>query len=311
MPCHVCHAAGQKYMSLIHIETRPKWSSFCRRHFQMHVLERKHIYLILIPVKFLRLQLTINHHWLRKQLCANPQPDLIIVAYCQLDTWKKLQRNLNKNIKIFIQETAYDYVFCEMSSILFRPRCVNSCHDDVIKWKHFPHDWPFVRGIHRSPVNSPHKGQWRGALMFSLICAWINRWVNNREAGDLRRHRAHYDVIVMRPRCVNSCVYLIHIATEPCDMMQRNGGAVTKTFEWSLLRNFSSTFVSKTKRTDDALSCKISPSLGAAGLVAKIPSDFDRRLESSTIPSTAPVKFRSDWKNQRGWQISKRLRKKC
>ena len=48
-----------------------------------------------------------------------------------------------------------------------------------------------------SPVNSPHKGQWRGALMFSLICAWINGWVNNREAVDLRRYRAHYDVTVM------------------------------------------------------------------------------------------------------------------
>ena len=44
----------------------------------------------------------------------------------------------------------------------------------------------------------PHKGQWRGALMFSLICVWINGWVNNREAGDLRRSCAHYDVIVMR-----------------------------------------------------------------------------------------------------------------
>ena len=35
----------------------------------------------------------------------------------------------------------------------------NNCspHDDVIKWKHFPRYWPFVRGIHRSPVNSPHK----------------------------------------------------------------------------------------------------------------------------------------------------------
>ena len=62
-------------------------------------------------------------------------------------------------------------------------------HDDVIKWKHFPHYWPFV-----------HKGQWRGALMFSLIWAWINGWVNSREAGDLRRHRAHYDVIVMITR---------------------------------------------------------------------------------------------------------------
>ena len=48
-----------------------------------------------------------------------------------------------------------------------------------------------------SPVNSPHKGQWRGALMFSLIYTRINCWVNNGEAGDLRRHRAHYDVTVM------------------------------------------------------------------------------------------------------------------
>ena len=72
-------------------------------------------------------------------------------------------------------------------------------HDDVIKWKHFLRYWPFVRGIHRSPVNSPHKGQWRAALMSSLICAWINGWVNNREAGDLRRHRTNYDVTVMIP----------------------------------------------------------------------------------------------------------------
>ena len=70
-------------------------------------------------------------------------------------------------------------------------------HDDVIKWKHFPRNWLFVRGIHQSPVNSPHKGQWRGASTFSLICGWINDWVNNREAGDLRRNRAHYDVTVM------------------------------------------------------------------------------------------------------------------
>ena len=45
-------------------------------------------------------------------------------------------------------------------------------HDDVIKWKHFPCYWPFLRGIHRWPVDSPHKGQWRGALMLSFVCAW-------------------------------------------------------------------------------------------------------------------------------------------
>ena len=70
-------------------------------------------------------------------------------------------------------------------------------HDDVIRWKHFPRYWPFVRGIHRSPLNSPHKGQWHRALMFSLICAWINGWVKNREAGNLKRHCPHHDVIVM------------------------------------------------------------------------------------------------------------------
>ena len=70
-------------------------------------------------------------------------------------------------------------------------------YHDVMKWKHFPRYWPFARRIHRSSVNSPHKGQWRGALMFSLICVWINGWVNNGEAGDLRHHLDHYDVIVM------------------------------------------------------------------------------------------------------------------
>ena len=58
-------------------------------------------------------------------------------------------------------------------------------------WRHqmetFPRYWPFVWGIHRSPVNSPHKGQWGGALMFSCICARINGWIKivrlvNRDA---------------------------------------------------------------------------------------------------------------------------------
>ena len=71
-------------------------------------------------------------------------------------------------------------------------------HDDVIKWNHFPRHWPFARGIHRSPVNSPQKGHWHGALMFSWIRAWINGWVNNGEAGDLSPNRAHYDVTVMQ-----------------------------------------------------------------------------------------------------------------
>ena len=70
-------------------------------------------------------------------------------------------------------------------------------HDHVIKWKHFPVYWPSVRGIHQSLVNPPHKGEWRGALVFSLICDWTTNWANTRDAGDLWRHRAHHGVTVI------------------------------------------------------------------------------------------------------------------
>ena len=70
-----------------------------------------------------------------------------------------------------------------------------------------------------SPVtgDSQHKGQWRGALMSSVICAWINGWVNNCEAGDLRRHCAHYDVIVL----YNSHTYQIHCLCKERPRLQR------------------------------------------------------------------------------------------
>ena len=55
-------------------------------------------------------------------------------------------------------------------------------HNDVIKWKHFPRYWSFVRGIHRSPVNFPHEGQGRGALKFSLICA-LNKRLSKQSWG--------------------------------------------------------------------------------------------------------------------------------
>ena len=115
-------------------------------------------------------------------------------------------------LRIFIMDIrwSHDRLSCIMGiATLHTTRA--TYHDDVIKWKHFPRYWPFVRGIHRSPVNSPHKGQWRGALIFSLICICINGWVNNREAGDLRRYRAHYDGSVMLH------IYnLLHNKSTPC-----------------------------------------------------------------------------------------------
>ena len=75
--------------------------------------------------------------------------------------------------------------------------------------------------IRRSPVNSPHKVQWCKALVFSLICAWTTGSVNPRDTGDLRRHRAHYDVTVI---CGATHIYQLHLgrlqvaALNPCQV---------------------------------------------------------------------------------------------
>ena len=83
------------------------------------------------------------------------------------------------------------------------------------------HQW--LRGIHRSLVNTPHADQWRLALMFSVICAWTNGWANNQNAGDLRRHCTHYDVTVMW------CRIVIQWSGQPWDLTAFNA---------SLLSNF-------------------------------------------------------------------------
>ena len=118
-------------------------------------------------------------------------------------SWSK--SHICEMLPIMSFHTCNELINCRISLSLEccvqREQIEQSDHDDVIEWKHFPRHWPFVRGIHRLPVNSPHKGQWCGDLMFSLICAWTNSWTNNADAGDLRRHRAHYDAIVMFHRC--------------------------------------------------------------------------------------------------------------
>ena len=93
-----------------------------------------------------------------------------------------------------------------------------------------------ITGIHRSPVNSPHKGQWRGAWMFSLICAWINGWVNNGEAGDLRRHHAHYDVTLLEREWQHGpkiMMYIDHLVKRNC---RSNGINDNESSCWLLFR---------------------------------------------------------------------------
>ena len=91
------------------------------------------------------------------------------------------------------------------------------------------------------PVNSPHKGQSRAALMFSLICVWINGWVNNREPGDLRRHRSHYDVNVMRESKIMAD---IEQQCNKVDMIDWKYWSLDKMFD-NQQTAFSSTFLSK------------------------------------------------------------------
>ena len=87
-------------------------------------------------------------------------------------------------------------------------------HDGVIKCQLCPRYWPFVLGIHQSPVKSPYKGKWRGALVFSLISARKNGSVNNRQAGDLRRHCAHYIITDTTAKGHTETMRMIFVQTE-------------------------------------------------------------------------------------------------
>ena len=160
------------------------------------------------------------------QAIARTNADLMPIG-----SFKQTSVNLYQITKYNYQENSFGHVVCKMAIILLRvqyvdwflscvvstlrlgkgqfmycgkpnPELIDFCqnessHDDVIKWKHFRCNLPFVRGIHMSPVDSPHKGLWGWALMFPLIWAWTNGWPNNRDADDLRRHRSHYDVTAM------------------------------------------------------------------------------------------------------------------
>ena len=100
------------------------------------------------------------------------------------NTWKI---NLYLRLKNGGFHQASVYLIYENTSMITQQTC----------WSNQMETFSALLPIWNSPVNSPHRGQWRRALMFSLICTWINGWVNKGKAGDWRRHRAHYDVIVM------------------------------------------------------------------------------------------------------------------
>ena len=165
-----------------------------------------------------------NHHWhkIKKVLTRLKKYQFFAHSSPMLYTWFNYEITIYTLVKLGMIDLSEEILIGNTARLCYNPfnedQCCGTCgafytghpgkdgpHDDVIKWTLFPCYWPFVRELHQSPVNSTHKGQWRGASMFSLIWAWINGWVNNREAGDLRRHRAHYDVIIMTGNRFNIC----------------------------------------------------------------------------------------------------------
>ena len=126
-----------------------------------------------------------------------------------LPTWGLL---LKCNIHVHICRLVCHNHVSRVGSSNYMPQYlwgVNTCprpstYEDLSWWRHqletFSALLALCAGNSPVPVNSLHKGQWRGALMFSFIYARINDWVNNREAGDLRRQDGHHDVIVMCAR---------------------------------------------------------------------------------------------------------------
>ena len=93
-------------------------------------------------------------------------------------------------------------------------------HDDVMPWKHFSHYRPFERRIHRSPINSPHEGPITQALMFSLMLAQTNGWINRRDSGHLICHVAYCGVTAMRK-------YIIWQHTAPIPLVMINSRQCT------------------------------------------------------------------------------------
>ena len=145
----------------------------------------------------------------------------VVILRCQNNHWKHgvVMSTLSSSVapKVFVMTTPVngsgDKVGVQTSrktkadlKIYFSSEIplVSSCAWSVFFswWRHQMETYSalqtlFVRGIHWWSLNSPHKGRLRGALMFSLMYACINGWINNGEAGDLRRHYADYDVTVM------------------------------------------------------------------------------------------------------------------
>ena len=119
------------------------------------------------------------------------------------------------NVESFIDGSVQDCSSPIANALVLLQSCVKPSISKKLYtwWRHQMETFSALLAI--CAGNSPHKGQWHGALIFSLICAWINDWVSNGEAGDFIRYRIHYDVTLMIWLCcVLFCCGTIIILSE-------------------------------------------------------------------------------------------------
>ena len=163
---------------------------------------------------------TVAEHWLlwfSEHQTFNAQDTLRIgIKNCRVtpSNTRIYKLSCGYCVSVVLLDARRQGVFLKVWPSRFRHKKSGNGSEWYSWWGHpmetIPRYWPFGRGVHRSSENSPHKGKWRGALMFSLICAWTNGWANIRDAGDLRRRRTNYGTTVMidlvwlfRPQCHN------------------------------------------------------------------------------------------------------------
>ena len=126
-----------------------------------------------IPLSLLRTHVLCPPRW---PITETILPDFLLIlakVFCTIFICINVMSDLHV---LHIHTYIWNYEHCMFGSVdanhlkyrilLLCNRWPEHTYDDVIKWKYFPRYWPFVQGIHRPPVNSPYKGQWRGALMF-------------------------------------------------------------------------------------------------------------------------------------------------
>ena len=135
-------------------------------------------------------------HWLIRNINNSGQDDIMVLLFY----------NHSHNCKTFSESIDHSNsmltnmrfeTLSEKYTMCTDQRCLSLAPETWPRepWIYEPHG--FINYEYHYILITHHNGQWRGSLLGLYICAWTNAWANNRNNGDLRRHRAYHDIAVM------------------------------------------------------------------------------------------------------------------